>query len=61
MKAQISIDREIEIVETIIAQLKECLKIYYKRKLHKEIKITKRDLEKCKVELKRLNAKKYTD
>jgi hypothetical protein len=61
MKAPHSIDREIEVVETIIAQLKVCLRIYYDENLFKEIKITKRDLQKCKVELKRLNAKKYTD
>jgi hypothetical protein len=54
MKAQRTIEREIEIVETIIAQLKECLVIFYKAKMYDEFKATLKDIETCKTELKKL-------
>ena len=61
MKAPHSIDKEIEVVETIIAQLKHCLKIYNQAKMYREMKITKKDIHKCRVELKRLYAKRNTE
>jgi hypothetical protein len=58
MKEPHSIEKQIEIVEHIIDQLNHCLVIYHTRKMYKEIKSTKNDIRKCKVELKRLIAKR---
>jgi hypothetical protein len=54
MKVQSSIDRDIEVVETIITQLKTCLKIYYKAKMFDEFEVTLKDIETCKKELQKL-------
>lgn len=53
-----SIEREIEVVETIISQLKNCLAVYYKQKMHDEFKVTMIDIQKCKKELRYLIAKR---
>lgn len=52
MKA--ALDKEIEVVETLICQLKKCMAIYHKHKKYEEIKATLRDLKTCKIELERL-------
>lgn len=54
MKAPHTIDREIEVVRTIIKQLKECLKIFKNAGMQKDIQATIKDIQKCKQELKRL-------
>jgi len=54
MKVPHSIDREIEVVEHILDQLNQCLVIFISSRNFKEIKSTKNDIQKCKVELKRL-------
>jgi hypothetical protein len=59
MKAS-TIEREIEIVETIIGQLNQCLAIFYKRKKYKDFKETLKDIQMCKKELHRLMAEKNT-
>jgi hypothetical protein len=51
-----SLDREIQVVEHIIGQLKQCLAIYHKRKMFEEFKICLSDLQTCKTELQKLIA-----
>jgi hypothetical protein len=58
MKAPHTIEREIEVVETIIGQLKSCLKIYYQARMHEEFFSTLKDIRTCKTELKKLIAKR---
>ena len=58
MKEPRSIDREIQVVETIINQLNSCLTIYRKNEMHDEFKITLKDIITCKQELNRLIAKR---
>jgi hypothetical protein len=52
MKA--ALEKEIQVVETLISQLKKCMAIYHKNKKYEEIKATLRDLKICKQELERL-------
>jgi hypothetical protein len=54
MKVQRTIEREIEVVEVIIDQLKSCLVIYYKAKMYDEFKTTLKDIQTCKTELMKL-------
>lgn len=61
MKVQLSIEREIEVVEHLIDQLNQCLVIFIYSRNFKEIKSTKHDIQKCKVELKRLIAKREAE
>jgi hypothetical protein len=61
MREQRTIDREIEVVEVIIDQLKSCLVIYYKAKMYDEFKTTLKDVQTCKTELKKLIAKRNTE
>lgn len=56
-----TIEREIEVVETIIVQLKKCLSMYYKNKMYCEITETLKDLRTCKTELNRLIAKRNSE
>jgi len=60
MKAQStsSHDREIEVVETIIDQLKQCLVIFYRARAFDEFQETLKDIRTCKTELKKLKAKR---
>ena len=58
MKVQHSIEREIEVVEHLLDQLKKCLVIFIRSKNFNEVKNTKNDIQKVKVELKRLYAKR---
>lgn len=60
MKAA-QIDREIEVVRTIIAQLNQCLGIYIKENYHRDIKNTIKDIQICKNELKKLIAAKEAE
>jgi hypothetical protein len=53
-----SLDREIQVVETIIKQLNSCLAIYYKEKLYDEFRVTLSDIQTCKAELRKLIAAK---
>jgi hypothetical protein len=46
--------REIEVLEIIIGQLKQCLGIYYKEKNFKDFRSTVNDLRKCRKELTKL-------
>lgn len=59
MKA--SLDREIEVVETLISQLNSCLAIYYKEKLYDEFRVCLTDIQTCKRELKKLIAAKEAE
>jgi hypothetical protein len=61
MKVQHSIDREIEVVEHLIDQLNQCVSIFIHTKNFTEIKNTKHDIQKCKVELKRLYDIKHAE
>ena len=61
MKVQYSIEREIEVVENLIDQLNKCVVIFRHSKNFKEIKNTKNDIKKCKVELKRLYEIKHAE
>lgn len=53
MKAH-QLEKEIQVVETLISQLNKCLAIYYKEKQYTEFRITLTDIRTCKTELKRL-------
>lgn len=53
-KRMAKIDREIEVVETIIGQLENCLEIYANLEMYNEFRITLQDIQKCKIELKKL-------
>lgn len=52
------LEREIEVVGHIIDQLNQCLEIYHENKMHDEFKITLKDIQTCKTELRRLIAKR---
>jgi hypothetical protein len=58
MRVQHSIEREIEVVEHIIEQLIDCLKIFLKSKMHEEFQVTLKDIQKCQQELHRLISKR---
>ena len=60
MKAA-QLEREIQVVEAIIAQLNECLGIFIKENYHKDIKRTLKDIQICKAELKKLIAAKEAE
>ena len=60
MKAA-QLEREIQVVETILCQLNKCLAIYYKQKLYDEFRVTIKDIQTVKEELKRLIAAKEAE
>jgi hypothetical protein len=51
-----NLEKEIQIVETLIRQLNQCLFIFHKEHKHKEFRNTIVDVHLCKKELKRLIA-----
>ena len=60
MKAA-QLEKEIQVVETILCQLNRCLAIYYKEKHYDEFRVTLTDIRKVKNELKRLIAAKEAE
>jgi hypothetical protein len=60
MKAR-QLDREIEVVETIISQLNQCVGIYRNAGSRIDLKNTLKDIAICKAELKKLVAAKKAE
>jgi hypothetical protein len=60
MKAR-QLDREIEVVETIIRQLNQCVGIYKNAGSRTDLKNTLKDIAVCKLELKKLVAAKKAE
>ena len=60
MKAS-ELEREIEVVNQILKQLNQCLVIFKKEKMKREINLTVADIYKCRIELKRLIRKRHAE
>lgn len=60
MKDNHTIEHEIEIVEMIIDQLKQCLAIFKISENHDSYQETLKDIEKCQTELQKLILEKDT-
>lgn len=58
---KVSLEREIQVVETLIQQLNGCLALYYKKHMHNEFRETFADIQLCKQELRKLIAAKEAE
>jgi hypothetical protein len=55
------LEKEIQVVETLISQLNACLALYHKKHMHNEFRITFADIQLCREELKKLMAAKEAE